>query len=645
MKKVNISLISISLKLFGNLAERRERKYEGLRRELRRARIPITLQAYVSLTYFACFLAFVIFLLIGFLITYMIVVIRGLPEVIFPVAIPQPLYLLKEYRDTIVMILLPPIIGFAGSLVIYSLFLFYPKMKVSDRRTKIDNTLPYAVMYLYALSQGGMNILETFRSLSEKVESYGEVAREALMIIRDMEYFGKDFRTALADCMESTPSSTFSEFLHNLLSIIESGGNISAFMKEKAEDYFQKALVKQKEFLSTLELMAESYVTAFVAAPLFIIIISSIMNVMGSMNLLLLKLLVYLVLPVGGLMFAFIVQLISVENSEDFTLLKVEKRDEKLEEKLKGKEIYKKIVRGRRKIRLKKLMRNPFRYFIERPIDTLYISLIPALILISFSLYSFRTYPLNILMRYIDDYIFFSILIALLPFAIFQEIYMRNRRKIEEEIPEMLRRLANINETGMNIIQSVEILANTHTGYLREEIVKMWRDIKLGNSITDVFTRFANRLKIPSVTRTVTLITEAIKSSGNIVNVLNIAANDAYNAVTMKRERKTNMLTYVMIIYIAFFVFIGIVFILFKYFIPIMFEISPSAPGIGFGGGISLKSGNVDTIKMILFHASMIQGFFSGINAGVMGGEGMRGGVKHSLILTSFAYALFAIFV
>jgi len=123
-------------------------------------------------------------------------------------------------------------------------------------------------------------VIEIMRSLSKCSDTYGETAREMDVILRDMDYFGNDLRTALHNICEITPSEKFRDLMYNLLTVIDSGGDISYYLRDKSEQYLIKAKVEQKGFLETLGLMAESYVTAFVAGPLFIIILGVMMAVM-----------------------------------------------------------------------------------------------------------------------------------------------------------------------------------------------------------------------------------------------------------------------------------------------------------------------------------------------------------------------------
>jgi flagellar protein FlaJ len=160
---------------------------------------------------------------------------------------------------------------------------------------------------MFALSKSGMNIIEVFRSISSSRHTYGEVSKEVDVILRDMDYFGNDLRTALHNISELTPSNNFQDLMYNLLTVIDSGGDIPTYFRDKSEQFIIKAKFEQKGFLETLALIAESYVTAFVAGPLFIIIMGVMMSVMGSDTTIMLYAIIYMVLPVGSFMFIFMI--------------------------------------------------------------------------------------------------------------------------------------------------------------------------------------------------------------------------------------------------------------------------------------------------------------------------------------------------
>ncbi|MFZ2412221.1 MAG: type II secretion system F family protein, partial [Candidatus Methanoperedens sp.] len=149
------------------------------------------------------------------------------------------------------------------------------------------------------------------------------------------------------------------------------------------------------------------------------------------------------------------------------------------------------------------------------------------------------------------------------------------------------------------------------------------------------------------VSRSVTLLTKANESSGDIGEVLNVAARDAAAEQELRGERRVNMFIYVIIIYISFFVFIGIIYIISTTFLSEMVKAGEKVSGGGGGGAVplSLNREKLEMYNRIFFHGALIQGFSSGLIAGVMGEGSVLSGLKHSVIMVTIGYILFTLFV
>ena len=89
---------------------------------------------------------------------------------------------------------------------------YYPAMRSSTRERRIDILLPHTIVYMYALSHGGMNSFEVLRELAQAEDVYGEVSREFDMVVRDVELFGNDLFSALRDASPYTSSACASSF-------------------------------------------------------------------------------------------------------------------------------------------------------------------------------------------------------------------------------------------------------------------------------------------------------------------------------------------------------------------------------------------------------------------------------------------------
>ena len=156
-----------------------------------------------------------------------------------------------------------------GTYLTYLLLLRYPATEKNSRAIRINLTLHNAVAYMYAMRRGGAQLMTIFSALSENAHIYGEVALEFRQVTRDVDYFGNDVVTAIHNLAETTPSEKFKQFLEDLLSVIDSGGDMTGFLSARVQLYQEEARFEQKQFLTVLSMVAESYVTLFVAPARF----------------------------------------------------------------------------------------------------------------------------------------------------------------------------------------------------------------------------------------------------------------------------------------------------------------------------------------------------------------------------------------
>ncbi len=200
----------------------------------------------------------------------------------------------------VLIAILPPMFAYIG----YVALVATPQSNAKKRGKDIELRLPYAVNYIAAMASAGVLPAEIFRSLSRQT-IYGEVAQEAGMMFKDMHVHGIDIVTALRRAINRAPSVKFQEMLQGAITTITSGGDLTGYFKQKAARYQWENRVEQKAFIETMGLMAETYVTAAVAGPLFLIVMVAIMALMSGGDPGQLQMIVYLLLPVINVGFMF----------------------------------------------------------------------------------------------------------------------------------------------------------------------------------------------------------------------------------------------------------------------------------------------------------------------------------------------------
>jgi flagellar protein FlaJ len=260
---------------------------------------------------------------------------------------------------------------------------------------------------------------------------------------------------------------------------------------------------------------------------------------------------------------------------------------------------------------------------------TIVASVFLALILIIFGYINMG------LSAHLDDFVFISILIVVIPISILTFIDYRWRKSVDEHLPDLFRTIVQAQEVGMTLPQALEEAAKRDYGPLSNELKKMTIQMSWGASFEEALLAFENRVDTVLSHRTIPMIVEASNSGGRVEEVFDPLSKFIETTITLEKERKTQTRPYIAIIYVALFVFLFTIVILFKTFFTdvegvALFSMSTSSPLI---------------LQRIFLHLTIVQGFFSGLVAGKMGEGSTNAGLKHSTIMMIIGYIALRFFL
>ncbi len=168
-----------------------------------------------------------------------------------------------------------------AALTIYLGSLLLPDLRAKNRARSIDNNLPFALNFISTMASAGATPPAVFASLARQ-ELYGAVAEEAAWIERDLNVLGFDVVTALNKAIDRSPSARFQDFIQGVITVLTSGGDLKTYFLAKADQFMYENQQEQKKFLESLGVLAESFVVVVVAAPLFLIVMLSVMTLFGG---------------------------------------------------------------------------------------------------------------------------------------------------------------------------------------------------------------------------------------------------------------------------------------------------------------------------------------------------------------------------
>jgi flagellar protein FlaJ len=237
------------------------------------------------------------------------------------------------------------------------------------------------------------------------------------------------------------------------------------------------------------------------------------------------------------------------------------------------------------------------------------------------------------------DFIVLTILSITGIYGWFTYLHVRKIYKIDSIFPDFVRDLAESRRAGMTFTKAVLFASKGNYGILTPEIQKISQQVSWGSSVTDALFSFAERVNTKSIKRTVSLIIEASKSGGNVADVIDVAAKDAREIKMLEAERKSNMASYIVVIYVGAFVFLAIIAILVVSFLPSMTGSSTGGLQGAMGGG----SVRMEDIQPIFYYATIVQGIGSGLVAGVFEDGNFSSSVKHVFILVLASWLTFKI--
>ena len=277
---------NLAFRLFSPLSETLAYYLVDLRSDLKKSRLRISVQEYLNGILMTTFLFFLISMpILSLLFAYIFV------EFLFA-------FITAFTLSTVF------------SVIVFTFSINYPKLLMQGRAKEIDNSLPFAALYISTVASSRLPLHKTLEIFS-KFSNYGEITKEIGELVNDMKSFGLDLNTAIERQMERTPSKKFTELLWGILSVMRVGADVSVYLKERSNSFMAEYRRKIAEFSRTLTLYIELYLTSIVLGTIFFTILTAIIAGIGGAqtNVIFLQfMLIFIFLPVISIVFILLIK-------------------------------------------------------------------------------------------------------------------------------------------------------------------------------------------------------------------------------------------------------------------------------------------------------------------------------------------------
>jgi flagellar protein FlaJ len=529
-----------------------------------------------------------------------------------------PLLLGFVYMLIRVLVVLPMVIliTIAATVITGLLLVFYPYSKMVERRTKFEIESPFASAYMSILSSAGSPPARVFERMAETASLFGEIGTEVKIIARDIVLFGRGIIEALEAACFRSPSESWSDLLKGTFGTIQSGGDISRYFHEATLSLMElrkTEFERYKEIISRYAVVTNSVLCV---GPLLIAIMLCVMGIFGG-TLAGVPITILLVVLAFGIIPAIAVSLTLMLDAITPPLGRGSLPDD--------------VARARQWAR---------RFF--------YISItFGSAATIALAIIGYFP-PISQYMPFTIPYItvlvpvFTSVIVGLVPFIFWDLRFRWWRNKIERNLPNLLRDVAEAQKTGMSFIAALKRASEKDYGPLSKEMHKVCLQMASGVTYEEALTSMAKRIKSRLVDQATTLIVEAGRSGGNVQKLMDQIATYITDLQTMDQRRRAELKGFEYEVYAMFGVFLFSLTMIFTVLISSIATTATTTASAAFPFSVRIDK---ELYRVLFFAVASSEAAAAGLVSGKLGEGTVYGGLRHVAILLAATLVVFLVFV
>jgi flagellar protein FlaJ len=567
----------------------------------------------------------------------------------FPAPVQDVIRVLPEAVITVLSVLKVPALlvltglfgGLIGMVIAGAVAVAIPYHRAKSRAREIRLVFPDAVAMMYSLSEGGADQLTVFQKMASADDAFGEFAVEFQRIVREAELFHEDYETAIHTVARDTPSKELERSLIDMLGVLNSGGSFHEYLEQETDRQRRQRKRNHESRLGMLETLGSTY-TAILMAPIMAVVFLVVMAMAGNPMLLLLAGVVYVGEPLLNIVYTTIVAGIKADQPGDGLISTngevPNTRASRLAvgpaSKYKDEGAwFGQIWRAEAQHRVEEILRDPFAFFRDEPDYTLVISIPLAIMAVGVLLatgqitpvpYAFAERPL----QQTIGFFFVPFYIILVPYTLMYEWGNRRSRGVTKTLAKDLRKLANTNQAGQPFHESMRVTAKDNDSLFAEELGTVYKKlVNTGTPINRGLVELNNKYARPQLARTIKIIEKAQDISSDITGVLKTAAHSAQMQQELRDEQAKKMMMLVVVVEVSFLVFLVILGGMKLQMIDMLTDMIGEDPAWP-----NFDSVDPRILSLMFFHAALIQGVFSGLNAGYLQRSNIRSGLKFALL-------------
>jgi len=191
---------------------------------------------------------------------------------------------------------------------------------------------------------------------------------------------------------------------------------------------------------------------------------------------------------------------------------------------------------------------------------------------------------------------------------------LRNRSRIDKDIPLFITHILNNVKNGVNIITALEEVVKESNLSFRDSLKRLLYGIMTGD-VERSFDRFERDMNTQLGSNVARILKMLFLKGGDMILILSTLNKYISEIYRLEHERKSRLSSYKHTVYIAYIIYIVIAVVLIQNLITKVEDIQKYNI-IDSNSLFRLNSVNIDELKSLLWHMSIIEAILGGLSIG-----------------------------
>jgi archaeal flagellar protein FlaJ len=232
------------------------------------------------------------------------------------------------------------------------------------------------------------------------------------------------------------------------------------------------------------------------------------------------------------------------------------------------------------------------------------------------------------------------ILVAITPPAIVEFNNTIWLNQVDKNVPRLLIDVTESIRSGMSLIRALESASKRDYGPVSERLEVAIVHFNLTSDLEGALKWYGDSLVRPSGRRMSTLLMEASRSGGKMLDVLDTSIKMFTSISEYKEEKKSTVSPYIMMVYVSSLVFLFIGYVMITQFLMPLANQDKSVAGIS---QLVSKMLPIDYYKTIIFWGAILEGLLGGLVVGKISESRILAGLIHSVMLIAITYIFYTV--